>query len=114
VKLVQKKCLQVMALLYTYVAAKWGFLRKEEINGVASLPPVVFLGRSEPVEEAFSLAVLLGYCKKHQIHVFLSVFCFHLRFLQASVLLRGLILRYLNTLLSLPHCLMTLVCFHDC
>jgi hypothetical protein len=65
-----------MALIYTYVAAEYGFLRKEEINGVASLPPVVFLDRSEPVEEAFSLAVLLGYCKKRQIHVLLSVFLF--------------------------------------
>jgi hypothetical protein len=85
----------------------------KEINGVASLQPVVFLGRSGPVKEAFSLAVLLGSCKKHKIRVFLSVFCFHLRFLQASILLRGLILRYLNTHLSLPHCLMTLACFHD-
>jgi hypothetical protein len=45
---------------------------KEEINGAASLTPVVFLGRSGPVKEAFSLAVLLGYCKKHKIRVFLS------------------------------------------
>jgi len=76
VKLVQKKCLRVMALLYTYVAAKWGFLRKEEINCVELLPPVVFLGRSEPVEEVLSLAVMLCYCKKHQIRVYLCVFLF--------------------------------------
>jgi hypothetical protein len=50
------------------------FSEERERNGVASLPPVVFLDRSEPVEEEFSLAVLLGYCKKRQIRVFLSVF----------------------------------------